>query len=164
LGATVFNDVNFAVWPDYPYFPGMLPTFKFFRGRTIIIDRAFAESCEDIDIKRVNYTFPHEIFHLENHETKITAGYHVTQANEHGQKNTLEQEADYASSLFWMPKAAVENVFIEEFKLNLLPTMSLPFNYFTKPIIQKMAKIFDVNYSPMVYRLQELDLINRRWG
>ena len=163
LGATVFQDSCLWIWPDVPYFTGMLPMKKFYHKNTIIIDKDLAESDVNMDKKITNYTFVHEAMHFENHESKITKGYHKCQNSKSG-KNPIEQEADYGAALFWMPKNAVLNVFREEFKIKNGPSFPLPFCYDTKPTIQKMAKIFDVNYSPMVYRLQELELIERNWG
>lgn len=163
LGATIFQDTYLWIWPDVPYFKGMMPTKKFYRKNTIIIDKDLAESDSDIDKGITNYTFAHEAMHFENHGSKITEGYHTCQSRQMG-KNLIEQEADYGASLFWMPKNAVLNVFKEEFKIKGILPFPLPFNYDSKPKIQKMAKIFDVNYSPMVYRLQELELIAKNWG
>ena len=163
LGATVFEDSRLWVWPDNPYFNGMNPEFKLFSKGTIIIDKDLAESNEDVDVKITNFTFLHEIFHCDNHKDKISENYHITQKdNKSG--SPLEQEANFGASLFWMPENAVKNVFIESFGLSRLPDFPLPFNYDTKPTIQEMAQIFSVNYSPMVYRLQELNLINWTWG
>ena len=162
LGATIFKDATLWIWPDNPYFNGMLPTRKFFKEGTIIIDKDLVNSELDTDIKIANFTFLHEIFHFEKHKDVIDEKYHITQQNNmYG--NKLEQEANYGASLFLMPERAVKNVFMEEFVLHETPRYPLPFYYSTKPVIQKMAQIFGVNYSPMVYRLQELSLINKSW-
>ncbi len=163
LGATVFQDTYLWVWPEVPYFTGMMPEHKFFHKNTIIIDKDIEESTNDKDKKITNFTFAHEIFHYENHSSKITDGYYKCQSQQQG-KSTLEQEADYGASLFWMPENAVLNVFKEEFKIKEIPIYPIPFDYESKPIIQKMAKLFNVNYTPMVYRLQGLGVIAKNWG
>lgn len=163
LGATVFRDCNLLVWPDNPYFSGMLPYYKYFKNGTIIVDRNLAESTADVDIKIANFTFLHEMFHLCNHGTQIGENYHLTQSSMKT-SNKLEQEANYGASVFWMPERAVKIVFLNSFGLSSIPNTPLPFCRDTKVVIQKMAQLFGVNYTPMVYRLQELNLIDRYWS
>lgn len=171
LGATTFKDGVCWIWPNNPYVSGMVPEYKFFRAGTIIIDADLDNSSLEQDIYAENYTIMHECFHFDKHQASFKhSGTHVYESLQKSKytvdKNSaqykLERQADYAAAAFLMPREAVRYVFFDTFNVDE-SDCPIPFGYNTKPLIKDMAKLFQVNYSPMEFRLKDLGLLSKRF-
>ncbi|MBD5554314.1 MAG: ImmA/IrrE family metallo-endopeptidase [Roseburia sp.] len=167
LGATLFQPGILYVWPGNPYIDGMVPTLKPFHGGTIIIDRDLNESTAEQDHFTENYTVMHECFHFDKHQksfrhaghlSKSFLGYERNQNDRNSALFHIERQANYASAAFLMPREAVK-VAAEEV-LHYDGQHRLVFCYDIKPKIKEVGRLFGVNYSPMTYRLQELDILD----
>ena len=165
LGATVFRDALLPVWPGNPYVDGMMPTEKRFYKGTIIIDRSLNESTKKRDTFSENFTVMHECFHFKRHSQYFqNNGYVLTRFTEYALKqkdNTdslsrIEHQANYAAAAFLMPSAAVEYGARRWLQYRRTP---LPFGYGIKDDIKELGYRFGVNYTPMVYRLQNLGIL-----
>lgn len=172
LGLTAYNDGYWWAWPEPFYEEGMLPNKIPVHAGTILIDRTISEG----DNRGVeNFTVIHECFHQNIHPRCFrnkTANYqHFCQkkdfrAETGNRKNMtaieiIEYQANYCAAAFLMPKQAVEIVFKEKAKLTSLPTTPMKITWKLDIIISEMAEMFSVNYSPMKYRLQTLNILSR---
>ena len=172
LGLTAYNDGYWWAWPAPYYEKGMLPTKIPVNAGTILIDRTINE---DSNIGLENFTVIHECFHQILHPRcfKVRSGnyQHFCQQKdfraEHGKRNSMtaieiiEYQANYTAAAFLMPKPAVETSFKEHLELTTLPKSPLKSTLKIDSAINKMAMQFSVNYSPMKYRLQTLNLLSR---
>lgn len=171
LGATLFQPGALYVWPGNPYVDGMMPTKKTFHGGTIIIDRDLSESNTEQDHFTENYTVMHECFHFDKHQKSFRHAGHMSKSfsgyerNQNDRKSALfyiERQANYASSAFLMPREAVKIAAKE--LLNYDGQHKLAFCYDIKSKIKEVGRLFGVNYSPMVYRLQELGILDNNFN
>ncbi len=171
LGATTYKDGLLWIWPGNPYVSGMLPEKKFYHAGTIIIDADLDSSTDKQDVFMENYTVMHECFHFDKHQDFFKhSGPHVYELHNSKyevDKNSalykLERQADYASAAFLMPREAVRNAFCEIFHVDK-DQGPIPFGYETKPLIKELASLFQVNYSPMEFRLKDLGLLSKRFN
>lgn len=165
LGATIFRDGILYVWPGNPYVKGMMPKEKLFSGGTIIIDRDLNESNEEQDHFAENFTVIHECFHYARHQASFSHGGHMSLSfSGYGEKQTdkkgalfwLEHQANYATAAFLMPREAVYYGAMHLLHYRGVP---LSFGYKIKDEIRELGRRFGVNYSPMLYRLQTLGIL-----
>lgn len=165
LGATIFRDGVLDVWPGNPYKKGMIPTAKLFYGGTIIIDRDLNESNSEQDNYSENFTVMHECFHFDKHQSSFKHSGHMSRSfTEYGQKQTnrkdalfwIEHQANYAAAAFLMPREAVKD---GARRLLHYRDHPIPFVYGIKDDIKELGRQFGVNYSPMVFRLQALGIL-----
>ena len=172
LGATTYKDGTLWIWPGNPYVTGMLPEKKFYRAGTIIIDTDLDSSTQEQDVFVKNYTVMHECFHFDKHQASFKhSGAHVYESLYKSKNKVdrfsalykLERQADYAAAAFLMPKEAVTNSFCEIFHVDK-DHGPIPFGYETKPLIKELATLFQVNYSPMEFRLKDLGLLSKRFN
>ena len=165
LGATIFRNGTLYVWPGNPYVKDMMPTEKLFYGGTIIIDRDLNESTEEQDQFSENFTVIHECFHYAKHQASFKHSGHMSLSfSGYGKKQTdkkdalfwIEHQANYSAAAFLMPREAVE---YGARRLLHYRGDPLPFGYDIKDDIKELVYRFGVNYSPMVYRLQTLGIL-----
>ncbi len=165
LGATLFTAGTQWIWPGNPYVAGMMPELKYFYSGTIIIDRDLMESKEEQDQFIENFTMMHECFHFDNHGPCFKHAVHMSlsyadrsagkQSNNYALYR-IERQADYGAAAFLMPREAVKNAAREILGYR---DVKLPFGWNIKEPIRNVGRLFGVNYSPMVYRLQEIGIL-----
>ena len=169
LGATIFRDGTIYIWPGNPYKKGMMPEKKFFYAGTIIIDRDLSESDSEQDHFVENYTVMHECFHFDKHEVSFKHSCHLSKSMSEYNKSSLdknsalykiERQADYAAAAFLMPREATYRAAREMLGYR---GKTLDFGYRIKDDIKEMGKVFGVNYTPMLYRLQELKIVDEEF-
>lgn len=171
LGATVFRDGTLYVWPGNPFTKSMEPKEKLFYGGTIIIDRDINESSEEQDHFSENFTTIHKCFHFSKHKGSFRHGgghmsrsfsdYKDRQMDKNDALFWIEHQANYAAAAFLMPREAVEYGAKRILHYNGRP---LPFGYTIKDDIRELGRRFGVNYSPMVYRLQNLGFLEEEFN
>lgn len=170
LGATIFRPGYLYVWPGNPYVKGMMPTEKLFYGGTIIIDRDLSESSEEQDRFSENFTVMHECFHFDKHQASFKhsghmsrsfSGYGQRQSNKRDALYWIEHQANYSAAAFLMPREAVKE---GARRLLHYRDSPLPFGYGIKTDIKELGYLFGVNYSPMVYRLQSLGILESEFN
>lgn len=171
LGATLFHPGTLYVWPGNPYVAGMMPDLKYFQDGTIIIDRDLNEGISEQDRFTENFTVMHECFHLDKHQksfrhaghlSRSFSGYEQNQNDKSSALYHIERQANYSAAAFLMPREAVKSAAKEI--LNYDGQHRLAFCYDIKPKIKEVGRLFGVNYSPMSYRLQELEILDRNFN
>ena len=164
LGATTFADGTLWIWPGNPFTSEMRPERKFFKKGTIIIDADLDSGNTQQDRFTENYTVIHECFHFSKHEpcfrhqahlSKNADDYRRGQNQPNSALYNIERQANYAAAAFLMPREAITNAFRER-----CTGEPFPFCYEVKPFIKEIGELFGVNYTPVVYRLQELGLLD----
>lgn len=172
LGMTAYNDGYWWAWPSDHYEKGMMPTKIPVYAGTILIDRTISEG-NNPGIE--NFTVVHECFHQRLHKkcfnNRAAKYQHFCEKKafraETGNRRNMtaieiiEYQANYCAAAFLMPREAVNNIFKEKLGFSKLPDRPLPLNYRVNDIISEMAGLFSVNYTPMKYRLQTLNLVSR---
>ena len=167
LGATLFRPGTLYVWPGNPFVAGMMPELKYFRDGTIIIDRDLNEGISEQDRFTENFTVMHECFHFDKHQksfrhaghlSRTFSGYERNQNDKCSALYHIERQANYAAAAFLMPRKAVRVAAKELLQYD--GQNRLAFCYDIKPKIKEVGRLFGVNYSPMTYRLQELEILD----
>ena len=170
LGATLFRDGAIYVWPGNPFKKGMMPEEKLFYGGTIIIDRDINESHLEQDHFVENYTVMHECFHFDKHQEYFNHSGHFSKSmsernrgllNKSSALYKIERQADYAAAAFLMPRDATYKAARDMLGYR---GKTLDFGYRIKDDIKEIGKMFGVNYSPMLYRLQELKIVEEEFN
>ena len=170
LGMVAFGDMYWYAW-DYPYYKkGMIPQKIFVPKGTILIDRTVVDSGEE---ERERFIVTHECFHYLLHPRCFRKsdgmGQYCRKENfnpwgrERKQMTALEiieYQANYCAAAFQMPRTAVRQAFVASIKMKGIPEKPLRFERWINPHISKLAKAFGVNFNPMKYRLQQLNLID----
>ncbi len=167
LGMTLFKPKTLWVWPDGNYIKGMLPIKRTYNENTILLDRSLGESGIEEDRYIENFTAMHEAFHFCRHKaffcdakSDSTVYTNLEKSNSKMQKlKWIEGQADYAAAAFLMPREAIFNAAREY--LDYDGRHILKFGYRTKEKIKQIRHLFGVNYSPLVYRLQKLGILER---
>ena len=172
LGMTAYSDGYWWAWPEPFYQKGMLPTKIDVSAGTILIDRTISEGDNR---GNENFTVIHECFHQILHprcfRNKAANYQHFCQKKdfraETGNRKSMtaieriEAQANYCAAAFLMPKSAVENIFMDRMQLSEIPFSPIKINWKIDTVIKEMAALFNVNYSPMKYRLQTINLLSR---
>lgn len=170
LGATIFTADNLWIWPGNPYVQGMRPEKKSFYAGTIIIDKDLNESKKEQDKFIENFTMIHECFHFDNHGPCFKHAVHMSLSysdRSTGKRSNnyalyrIERQADYGAAAFLMPREAVKNAAREILGYR---DIKLPFGQNIKEPIRNVGRLFGVNYSPMVYRLQEIGILEEEFN
>ena len=165
LGATVFENMELPMWPEKPFYTGLLPEYKFFYKNTIIIDKDLAESEEEQNRFKFCFTVIHECFHLCRHRYFFQKGSHYSSNGykKYGENDypseldKIEAQANFAAAAFLMPK---DVVFRQAKRMLHYRNKTIQFGFHIKEDIKEMGKKFGVNYTPMVYRLQNLGILD----
>ena len=169
LGATIFRNGSLYVWPGNPYVKNMMPKEKLFYGGTIIIDRDLNESTKEQDRFSENFTVIHECFHYAKHQSSFRQSGHMSRSfSDYGKKQVdkkdalfwIEHQANYSAAAFLMPRNAVEYGARHLLHYRGKP---LPFGFDIKDDIKELGNRFGVNYSPIVYRLQTLNILKSKF-
>ena len=169
LGATIFRNGSLYVWPGNPYVKNMTPKEKLFYGGTIIIDRDLNESTKEQDRFSENFTVIHECFHYAKHQSSFRQSGHMSRSfSDYGKKQVdkkdalfwIEHQANYSAAAFLMPRNAVEYGARHLLHYRGKP---LPFGFDIKDDIKELGNRFGVNYSPIVYRLQTLNILESKF-
>ncbi|MBQ2040036.1 MAG: ImmA/IrrE family metallo-endopeptidase [Thermoguttaceae bacterium] len=169
LGATIFRNGSLYVWPGNPYVKNMMPKEKLFYGGTIIIDRDLSESTKEQDRFSENFTVIHECFHYAKHQSSFRQSGHMSRSfSDYGKKQVdkkdalfwIEHQANYSAAAFLMPRNAVEYGARHLLHYRGKP---LPFGFDIKDDIKELGNRFGVNYSPIVYRLQTLNILKSKF-
>ena len=181
LGMTAYCDIPYLVW--YPLneieekfyaecvFNGLHPKKALIKKDTIVIDRSLSESN---DRGRENFTCIHECFHKRLHtncfkyrggdyghfSTKQHSSYVAGLRSNMTAIEKIERQANYCAAAFLMPLMAVRFLLMEILGLKNLPKKPIRHTDNFDAVIREMAKKFSVNYSPMKYRLQDLNLLD----
>ena len=166
LGATIFRTGTLYVWPGNPIVKGMMPELKLFYGGTIIIDRDLNEGSKEEDHYSENFTVIHECFHFSKHKVSFKHGGHVSMSFEGYNKKQLdkssaiyhlERQANYASAAFLMPRVAMLNAAREV--LGYIDN-KIVITEDNRDKVRQIGQLFGVNYTPALYRLKELKVID----
>lgn len=72
----------------------------------------------------------------------------------------IEFQANYCAAAFLMPKEAATAEFVKQMGLTSAPNIPVPKTADVDEVISVLAEKFSVNYTPMKYRLQELNLVS----
>lgn len=182
LGLTAYNNGYYYAWipleeadekpPEKIIFNGMFPKKTPVEKGTIIIDRSISEgSNRGIE----NFSCIHECFHQRLHPRCFmnrSANYqHFCKKKafraETGDRSNLsaieiiEFQANYCAAAFLMPKEAATAEFVKQMGLSSATNIPVPRTADVDNVISVLAEKFSVNYTPMKYRLQELNLVSR---
>lgn len=171
LGMTVFETTTFYEW-EKPFFnQGDLPKEIVLKKGTILIERTLNEGNKQKQ-RMENFTVIHECFHWLLHrryfETSDSSFYlcctedSLLGKNVWSNKNIgrLEHQANRCAASFLLPRQAVCNEFMKIARLKNIPQHPMPLQNM-KSHIAKTAALFEVNFNPMKYRLQELGFIQK---
>lgn len=169
LGLVAFDDMTWYAWRQPYYEKGMIPQVIFVPKGTILIDRTVVDSDER---ERERFIVIHECFHYLIHPKCFRISDGMGQyckkesfnpwAKERSKMTALEiieYQANYCAAAFLMPKTAVSKAFIGSIKMKSIPEKPLKYERWLNPHIVKLSKTFGVNFNPMKYRLQQLNLI-----
>ena len=147
----------------------MMPKEKLFYGGTIIIDRDLSESTKEQDRFSENFTVIHKCFHYAKHQSSFRQSGHMSRSfSDYGKKQVdkkdalfwIEHQANYSAAAFLMPRNAVEYGARHLLHYRGKP---LPFGFDIKDDIKELGNRFGVNYSPIVYRLQTLNILKSKF-
>lgn len=164
LGASVFTDLCEYVWPSAPFMPGMKPELRFFKANTIILNKILYDSGKEQDKRTADFSAVHECFHFRLHRNIFIrsgikcADYANAQRNDDPEIKRMEFQSNYSTSAFFMPPNAVQTIAYELLRYNGRP---LPISGKLNFLIKESADIFGVNYSPMLYRFQQLGYVEK---
>lgn len=171
LGMTAFSDFIWPAWPSSHFETGMQPHEVSVQKGTILIDQSLVDA-EDKEKER--FTVMHECFHWILHQKcyqrfrKEYSAICTSSMMRNTNKKPMtaleinEWQANYCAASFLMPKTAVEHVFSQALgQETVIGSYLDPCDGKVKSAIHESAEQFGVHYSPMLYRLQGLQIVKK---
>ena len=175
LGATFFSDCVWPVWPNGTFKKGDMCTFDLFRTGTIVINQRVLDSKSKKAKQFENFIVGHECSHwikdkdyFESHGEQDA--YHICQKNDFESTwwrpsmtdiEIIERQTNYLNAAILMPRDVIKREFFRIGRYRNIPTQAIEYKSYMRGWVAELAKKFDLNFNPVLYRLQDLGVIER---
>ncbi|MCR5308045.1 MAG: ImmA/IrrE family metallo-endopeptidase [bacterium] len=171
LGMIFFDDGVWPIWDDDNYKIGKEPKFKSFKKGTIVINTILTDKkykCKEV------FDCTHEISHwikdksyFESHPTDYI---HVCKSedfektywsNGMSELDIIERQTNYLAAAILMPRDLIKKEFFKRLRYKNIPDGTIKYETYMKKVINELAKEFGLNYNPVLYRLYDLNILER---
>ena len=175
LGATFFSDSVWPVWPNGTFKKGDKCTFDLFRTGTIVINQRVLDSKKKNAIQYENFIVGHECAHwikdkdyFESHGEKDA--FHICQKNDFestwwrtsmSEIEIIERQTNYLNAAILMPRDVIKKEFFRIGRYRNIPTQAIEYKSYMRGWVADLAKKYNLNFNPVLYRLQDLGVIER---
>ena len=171
LGMIFFADGIWPIWDDENYKISKKPKFKKFKKGTIVINTILTG-----EKYRCKETFDctHEISHwikdknyFESHPTDCI---HICKSddfektywnNSMSELDVIERQTNYLAAAILMPGELIKKEFFKRLRYKNIPDKAIKYEKYMKKVINELAKEFDLNFNPVLYRLYDLNILER---
>ena len=175
LGATFFSDCVWPVWPNGTFKKGDICNLDLFRTGTIVINQRVLDSKSKKAKQFENFIVGHECSHwikdkdyFESHGEQDA--YHICQKNDFESTwwrtsmteiEIIERQTNYLNAAILMPRDVIKREFFRIGRYRNIPTQAIEYKSYMRGWVAELAKKFDLNFNPVLYRLQDLGVIER---
>ena len=175
LGATFFSDCVWPVWPNGTFKKGDICNLDLFRTGTIVINQRVLDSKSKKAKQFENFIVGHECSHwikdkdyFESHGEQDA--YHICQKNDFESTwwrtsmteiEIIERQTNYLNAAILMPRDVIKREFFRIGRYRNIPTQAIEYKSYMRGWVAELAKKFDLNFNPILYRLQDLGVIER---
>jgi len=170
-GATFFEDGYWYIWSSGTYQEGDSCNKEFFPKGTVLINQIIIDKN---DRKKENFVVAHECAHqikdeeyFKNHGADIC---HLCRTNDIGstrwytnmsELEIIERQTNYLAAAIWMPEDVTRERFFKIARYKNIPDHPLEIKKYVNGWIAQLAKEYNINFNPMKYRLQDLNILER---
>jgi Zn-dependent peptidase ImmA (M78 family) len=173
LGATFFTDGAWPIWPNGTYQKGDMCDYAPYRAGSIVINQRLLDSKKKNARQYENYVVCHECAHWIKDQEYFRSHFadnifHLCQKNDFektGWRKTLseleiiERQANYLAAAILMPRDAITKEFFRIGRYRNIPNQPIEYTNYVRGWVAKLAKKYDLNFNPVLYRLRDLNII-----
>ena len=175
LGATFFSDCVWQVWPNGTFKKGDMCTLDLFHTGTIVINQRVIDSKKKNAVQYENFIVGHECAHwikdkdyFESHGEKDA--FHICQKNDFestwwrtsmSEIEIIERQTNYLNAAILMPRDVIKREFFRIGRYRNIPTQAIEYKSYMRGWVADLAKKYNLNFNPVLYRLQDLGIIER---
>ena len=175
LGITFFDDGVWYIWPDGAFKEGDECVSEFFPRGTIVVNQCLTETRKKTARASEGFVIVHECAHWikdqDYFRNQSEVGIsQICKKNDFtstfwnsgmGELQIIERQTNYLAAAILMPRSVIVPEFFKSMRYKNIPSKPLKLKEFMKSHINTLAKKFGVNYNPLLYRLQDLGVIER---
>ena len=172
LGMIFFGDECWYVWDDDNYNISSKPHLEPFLKKTVVINSHLVNN-KKYEEKGL-FVATHECSHwikdqeyFKNHTTNV-----IHACGEKRLKGTswnrcmtdeeiLERQTNYLAAAILMPKDLIKKEFFRRLRFKTIPESAIKCESYMKPVIRQLSIELGLNYGPVLYRLQDLKILQR---
>ena len=172
LGMIFFDDGTWFVWDTGKFKNGDKPHIETFKKGTIVINTILTEKR---NAKRETFVCGHEVMHwikdkdyFKNHTTDVIHAckedvFEKTYwSSKMSEIEIIERQTNCLNAAVLMPRDLIKREFFKRLKYKNIPDGPIEYTIYMKKHIKSLADDFGLNYSPVLYRLYDLNILERR--
>lgn len=167
LGMTFFDNGFWWIWSAGKLEKGMIPEKEVFSKGSIVINQVLLDTQK---IQNENFVVAHELAHwIKDKEffsnNPQSGTYHICKSNDFqntfwnsrmSQLEIIEKQTNYLAAAILMPKTVLKREFFKLCRYKNIPDNPIEYKPFMKRQVAALAKIFNVNFNPVLYRLKDI--------
>ena len=171
LGMTFFDDGVWPVWDSGTYSSESTFEKEAFTKGTIVVNHTVLDNKNE---KTENWIVTHESSHwIKDQDFFANEAETTLQVCRNNDFNgtywwrgmptleLIERQTNYLTGAILMPREITKDRFFEICRYKNIPQHPIKFQNYLKGYVAKLAKEFNVNYNPMLYRLYDIEVIER---
>lgn len=172
LGMTFFDDGMWYIWENGECVPGVLPQKEYFKKGTVVINQMVLDKQKT---EKENWVVTHEASHWikdqkffkfqEDTPCKICAKNDFEGTYWDNNMPTLkliEAQTNYLAAAILMPREATKERFFKLCRYKNIPQRPIEYKSFMKAQIATLAKEYNLNFNPVLYRLNDIEVFERK--
>ena len=150
-------------------------TFDLFQTGTIVINQRVLDSKSKKAKQFENFIVGHECSHwikdkdyFESHGEKDA--FHICQKNDFestwwrtsmSEIEIIERQTNYLNAAILMPRDVIKKEFFRIGRYRNIPIQTIEYKSYMRGWVADLAKKYNLNFNPVLYRLQDLGVIER---
>lgn len=173
LGMTFFSNSYWYIWPEAYLAPGITPSREYFQKGNIVINQVLLDKKSK---EKENFVVTHEISHWIKDKDFFSkqssdGQFHICKQNDFGKTTwsskmstleIIERQTNYLAAAILMPRESLKKEFFKLCRYKNIPTQPIEYKSFMKRQIGQIAKILNLNFNPVLYRLYDIGVLSRK--
>lgn len=172
LGMTFFDDGTWHIWSDGKFEKGKTTyhSEQFSKG-TVVINQTVLDNMKQ---EEENWIVTHEAGHWikDQYYFKLQEDtpfqickkndFEKTYWNQRSSKlEIIERQTNYLAAALLMPREVTRDEFFKIGRYKNIPKQPIEFKSYMRAWIAKLAKEYNLNYNPVLYRLYDIGVLER---
>lgn len=174
LGLIFFENGSWYVWDDLDIKKKKVRK-KYYQKGTVVINQILLDSETDKNRNRERFVANHESMHwVKDKPFFSTRNNGILQicnekttnstywSNQMSGEEIVERQTNYLNAAVLMPKDITINTFFKLARFKNIPTEPIDYMSYMTKHVAKLAKMFGLNFRPVLYRLYDLNILKRK--